>query len=298
MRIFVTGATGFIGSAVVSELINAGHQVLGLARSDGGAAGLIQTGAQVHRGDLSNPDSLAAGARACDGVAHLAFNHEFGATSRETAGDMDLRAVRAMIAVMEGSNKPLVVTTGTLLIASDRVITEVDAPLDPGAPRNATETAALAAAGRGVRTSVMRLPPTVHGAGDHGFVPALIAAARQTGAAAYVGDGANRWPAVHRLDAAHLYRLALERAAPGTRLHAVAEEGIPMREISEAIGAGLGLPVRSVSADEAAAQLTWIAPFVAIDNPTSSAQTREMLGWNPEGPTLLADMKENGYFAS
>ena len=300
MKVFVTGATGFIGSAVVKELLGAGHTVLGLARSDEGADALTQMGADVHQGSLSDADSLAAGARACDGVAHLAFNHGFGTTPIDVAARMDRCAVEVMTSALEGTGKPFVLTSGTMLLAftfgPGHTGTEEEMPAAT-LPRVASEEAVLAAAGRGVRSSIVRLSPTVHGASDHGFVPMLIDIARKTGVAAYVGDGANRWPAVHRLDAARLFRLALEQAAPGTRLHGVAEEGVPMRAIAETIGAGLGVPVKSIPADEAQAHFGWLAMFVGADNPTSSAWTRETLGWNPQRPELLTDMRENGYFA-
>ena len=301
MKVFVTGATGFIGSAVVKELLGAGHQVLGLTRSEAGAKALAQMGADVHRGELSDPDSLAAGAGACDGVAHLAFDHGFGTTPLDVGAGMDRRAVEAMTGALEGTGKPLVMTSGTLLLAFGRAgaptFTEEDAPVSLDVPRAASEDAALQAAERGVRSSVIRLSPSVHGAGDHGFVPILIETARRTGVSAYIGEGANRWPAVHRLDAASLYRLALEKAAPGARLHGVAEEGVPLKAIAETIGAGLGLPVRSLSPDEAPAHFGWIAMFVGTDGPTSSALTRRTLGWDPQGPGLLTDVRENGYFA-
>ena len=295
MRVFVTGATGFVGTAVVRELLGAGHQVLGLARSDAGAEAVSKAGAAVQRGELTDHESLIAGALACDGVIHTAFIHDF--SKFEANIEIDRLAVEAMIGALEGSDKPFVVTTGTALVASvaqGRPSVEADTP-PPGAPRAASETIVLTA--RGVRGSVIRLSPTTHGAGDHGFVPRLIDIARAKGFAAYVGEGANRWPAVHRLDAARLYRLALEKAGPGTRLHAVAEQGVPMRAIQEAIGAGLGVPVRSLTADEAAAHFEWFVRFVALDTPASSAATRELLGWRPEGPELLKDMRENGYFA-
>ncbi len=301
MKVFVTGATGFIGSAVVQELQAAGHTVLGLARSDANASALAKAGVEAHRGDLADPESLAAGARASDGVAHLAFNHDFAGTPRDAAAEMDLRAVEAMIGALEGSGKPFVLTSATGILAFGRAatgaVTEEDAPVSLDIPRAASEAAALAAAGRGVRTGIIRLPPTVHGAGDKGFVPMLVDLARAKGVSAYVGDGANRWPAVHRMDAAHLFRLALESATPGACLHAVAEEGIAMREIAETIGAGLGVPIRSLTRDEAQAHFTWMALFVALDNPTSSALTRAVLGWTPQEPELLADMRDNGYFA-
>ncbi|MGH8779042.1 SDR family oxidoreductase [Paraburkholderia sp.] len=294
MRVFVTGATGFIGEAVVRELVAAGHTVLGLARSDAAAATLARTGVDVQRGDLTDTASLVAGALACDGVAHLAFIHDFSAY--EAAAETDRRAVEAMTGALEGSGKSFVLTSATALAASGGVTMEDDTPPDGGLPRGRTEAVVLAAAGRGVRTSIVRLSVSVHGAGDHGFVPRLIDFARRTGVAAFIGDGGNRWPAVHRLDAARLYRLALEKAAPGSRLHGVAESGVPMRAIAETIGAGLGVPVRSLSVDEAAGHFGWMTRFVAMDNPTSSDITRTTCGWQPQEPDLLTDMRTNGYF--
>jgi nucleoside-diphosphate-sugar epimerase len=294
MRVFLTGATGFIGSAIVPELVAAGHTVVGLARSDAGADSLARLGIESHRGDLSDVDGLAEAARASDGVIHTAFNHDWS-VSREVASETDRRAVEAMAGALEGSGKPFVVTSGTAIVAGSRTATEEDVPR-PGVMRAASEEAVQAAAGRGVRASVVRLSPTVHGAGDHGFAHMLIDIARRTGISAYVGDGANRWPAVHRLDAARLFRLALEKAAPGARLHGVAEEGVSMREIAQTIGAGLGVPVRSLTIEEAQAHFDWFARFVAIDNPTSSAITRSSLGWRPREPELLTDMRDSGYF--
>lgn len=295
MRVFVTGATGFIGSAIVRELLAAGHTVLGMARSDAAAGTLAQLGIEAHRGELSDADSVARGARDCDGVIHTAFIHDWTTTTREAAAEVDRRAVEALAGV--GSGKPLVVTSGTALLTPGRNATEEDAPVSAAIPRAASEATVLAAAGRGVRGSIVRLPPTVHGGGDHGFVPMLIGIARRTGVSAFVGDGANRWPAVHRLDAARLFRLALEKAAPGARLHGVAEEGVPMRAIAETIGMALGVPVRSLTEDESRAHFGWFAHFVAIDNPASSAITRKVLGWRPQEPDLLTDMKESGYFS-
>ena len=294
MRVFVTGATGFIGTAVVQELLAEGHSVLGLARSDASAATLAALGVDVQRGDLSDHEALAAGARATDGIIHLAFIHDF--STYLANAETDRRAAAAMADALAGTGKPLVATSATAILAQGRLALETDAS-DPAGHFRASSELVLSAAERNVRVSVVRLSPTVHGAGDHGFVPALIGVAKKTGVSAYVGDGANRWPAVHRSDAARLFRLALEKAAPGSRLHGVAEEGIPMRTIAETIGAGLGLPTRSLAPDEAAAHFDWLARFVGIDNPTSSTITRETLGWHPTGPDLLTDMQESGYFA-
>ncbi|MGF6771511.1 nucleoside-diphosphate-sugar epimerase [Paraburkholderia sp. GAS199] len=295
MRVFVTGATGFIGQAIVHELGSAGHTVLGLARNDAAADALTRAGIEVHRGELSDTASLAAAARVCDGVIHTAFIHDFSAF--QASVETDRLAVAALAEALNASGKPLVITSGTALLGHGRdgTATEHDAAIS-GAPRSASEEIVLAAAGRGVRSSVVRLAPSVHDAGDYGFVPRLIDIARRTGFAAYIGDGENRWPAVHRLDAARLYRLAVEKAPAGSRLHGTGEAGIPMRQIAETIGAGLGLPTRSLTEDQAAAHFEWLARFVAIDNPTSSALTRESLGWQPREKGLLADMREGDYF--
>ena len=295
MRVFVTGATGFIGSAVVKELISNGHHVLGLARSDMGEQTLKQAGAEVHYGSLQDLDSLRRGAEAADGVAHLAFIHDFSKYQENI--DTDKKAIAALIDALAGSGKPLVSTFGLGLLAPGSTPSEDEAANPAMNPRGALEPLALAADQRGVRASFVRLPPTVHGAGDGGFVPMLIDTARQKGFAAYVGDGANRWPAVHRFDAARLYRLALETAAPGTRLHAIAEGGVPMRDIASTIGEGLGLPVRGITPDEAAGHFGWMANFVAMDAPAFSNLTRERFPWRPQQVGLLADMRENGYFA-
>lgn len=294
MRVFVTGATGFIGTAVVRELLTSGHQVLALARSDAAADAVARLGVEVHRGELSDIDSLAAGARACDGVIHTAFIHDFAQYEANAATDQ--RALDAMARALRGSGKPLVATSGTTVLAPGRIGTELDAPAPAGLGRiRAASEVVLAAAEHGVRVCVVRLPPSVHGQGDHGFVPALIDIARRSGVAAFVNDGANCWPAVHRLDAARLFRLALENATPGSRLHGVAEEGIPMRAIAEAIGRGLGVPVRGMAEDEASAHFGWLAPFVAIDNASSSAITRNSLGWQPQEQDLLTDLRGSGY---
>ncbi len=295
MNVFVTGASGFIGSAVVQELLQAGHQVLGLARSDGAASSLAAAGAEVHRGSLENLDSLRAGAARSDGVIHCAFIHDFSKYQENC--ETDRRAVGAMGATLAGTERPLVVTSGTALLAPGVLATEDHAPVAGSIPRVASEEAADAVAALGVRVSVLRLPPTVHGDGDHGFIPMLIGVARDKGVAAYVGDGLNRWPAVHRLDAARLFRLALEQApAAGTRLHGVAEEGVAFREIAGVIGKRLNLPVVSKTPAEAADHFGWFAHFTAVDNPTSSTQTRERFGWYSVQPELIVDLDRQDYF--
>ena len=298
MRIFVTGATGFIGSAVVTELIEAGHQVVGLARTDDAAAALANAGATPHRGSLEDLDSLRAGAAAADGVIHTAFIHEFDRL--ENSGRVDLRAIETLGAALEGSGRPLVITSGTALVAPGATATEADVsdPAGAGSHRAPSEHAALALAERGVRSAVVRFPPTVHGEGDHGFVGVLIEAARSRGVSAYVGDGANRWAAVHRLDAAHLFRLAAESAPAGSVLHGVGEEGVPTREIAEVIGRHLDVPVTSIAPDDALEHFGWIGAFFGVDVPASSAITQELLGWRPAHPGLIEDLEAGHYFAA
>jgi nucleoside-diphosphate-sugar epimerase len=296
MKVFVTGASGFIGSAVVRELLSAGHQVLGLARSDTAAASLAASGAEVQRGALDDLDSLRSGAAASDGVIHLAYGHDF--SQYEAAARTDQRAIETLGEALKGSDRPLVITSGTALLPPGRLVTEEDTP-DTGrftAVRGAAEEVALWFATRGVRVAIVRPAPSVHGEGDHGFVAILIGIAREKGVSGYIGDGSNRWPAVHRLDIAHLFRLAVEAAPAGARLHGVSEEGVPLRGIAETIGHQLKLPVVSIAAEDAGDHFGWFSAIASLDNPTSSVLTRERLGWQPKGPSLIADIEQGHYF--
>jgi len=289
MRVFVTGATGFIGSALIPELINAGHKVLGLSRSEAGAKSIAAAGAEVHRGSVEDLDSLKSGAAKSDGVIHLAFNHDFSKFKENS--EKDRHAIEALGSALVGSDRLLIVTSGTLLVAPGRLATEEDAPAATSAsiPRLATDEAADAVAARGVRVSMVRLPQ-VHDQNKQGLVNYLIDLARGKGVSAFVGDGKNRWSAAHVSDTAHLYRLALEKGA-AARYHAVAEEGVAVRDIAEVIGRRLKLPVVAKSAQEAVEHFGWMGGFAGLDGPASSRLTRERLGWRPVGPGLIADLE-------
>jgi nucleoside-diphosphate-sugar epimerase len=294
MRVFVTGATGFIGSAVVQELINAGHQVIGLARSDAGAKSVAAAGAQVHRGDLEDLESLRSGAKMSEGVIHLAFNHDF--SKFVEICEMDRRAIEALGSALAGSDRPLVITSGTGMGNAVPGQPATEDHFDPNHPnpRKASEVAGASVAERGVNVSVVRLPQ-VHDTVKQGLITYAVALAREKGVSAYIGEGRNRWPAAHVLDVARLYRLALEKHEAGSRYNAVAEEGVSMREITEVIGRGLKVPVVSLSPEDAPSHFGWLAMFAGFDMPASSALTKERLGWRPTGPGLIADLERMRY---
>jgi nucleoside-diphosphate-sugar epimerase len=296
MRIFVTGSTGFVGSAVVQELLGAGHEVLGLVRSDAAAASLSAAGAKPHRGDLEDLESLRAGAAASDGVIHTAFVHDFA--NINASCETDKRAIEALGETLEGSGRPLIVTSGVAGIAPGGIATEQDTfPFNPAWPR-VSEATGFSFTDRGVRAMSVRLAPSVHGDGDHGFIPIVINIAREKGASAYIGEGLNRWPAVHRRDTAVLYRLAIEKGAAGERFHGVAEEGVRFRDVAEVIAKQLDMPLVSKTAADAGEHFGWFALFAGLDCAASNAQTRERLGWQPSHPGLLADLERGRYFES
>jgi len=301
MRIFVTGASGWIGSAVVAEMLQAGHEVVGLARSDASASALEAAGAEVHRASLDDLDALGSAAAASDGVIHLAFKHEEAFSGDfATATDANRRAIEAFGEALAGSDRPLVIASGLAGLKPGELATEDDVPdaASPAGGRTLSERATLSLADRGVRSCSVRLPPTVHGDGDSGFVASLVGIARGHGVSGYIGDGANHWPAVHRLDAARLFGLAVQSAPAGSALHGVAQEGVPTRAIAEAIGRGLGLPAVSVARDAAEEHFGWLAGLFGLDVQASSARTQELLGWQPTHPGLVEDLDERHYFAT
>lgn len=296
MRVFVTGASGWIGSAVIPELLAAGHQVLGLARSDASATSLTHLGAEVHRGSLDDLESLRTGAEASDGVIHLAFKHDF--SDYAGAGRTERAAMQTLGDALAGSERPLLFASGVAIPGVGHILTERDLnpTSGPEAPRGGGEGLAVEYAERGVRTVGLRFSPSVHGTGDHGFISTIVGVARERGVSGYVGDGTNRWPAVHRDDAARMVRLALEQSPAGSVVHGVSEEGIPTREIAEAIGRGLNIPTASIDPDDVASHFGWIGAFFSLDIPASSTLTRQQLGWTPTGPTLIEDIDAGSYF--
>jgi nucleoside-diphosphate-sugar epimerase len=295
MRVFVTGASGWIGSASVDELLAAGHEVTGLARSDASAAALRAKGAEVRRGDLDDLASIRAGAEAADAVIHLANKHDWSDMAATVAAER--AAVQTIGDALAGSGRPFLVASGVAGLAQGRPVTEDDpSPFHgPDSPRGGSENLALEFAGRGVHPVSLRFAPTVHGAGDHGFIAIIAQVAREKGVSGYPGDGANRWAAVHRSDAGRLVALALEKAPAGARVHAVAEEGIPVRDIAEAIGRSLGLPVASIAPDDVQGHFGWIGTFFGMDLAATSTATQELLGWAPTGPALIEDLDAGAY---
>jgi nucleoside-diphosphate-sugar epimerase len=294
MRVFITGASGWIGSAVIPELLGVGHEVVGLARSDKAAAVITGLGAETVRGSLDDPASLRDGVAACDGVIHLGYNHDF--SQMDDAANTDRSVIEAIGDVLKNSDRPFVIAGGVLGLTPGRIATEIDQPEASLHPRTANVHLALSFADQGVRTSCVRFSPTVHGDGDHGFTATLVAIARAKGTSSYIGQGTNCWPAVHRFDAAHLVRLTLEGAPAGASVHAVAESGIPTRAIAEAIGAGLGVPVVSVPIDEAEDHFGWMSRFFGMDATASNTITREILNWDPTHQGLLVDLSEDHYY--